>query len=78
MAFYKNNEWVIPTLEEIAQMSPALLKDERMRLKNEVSFKRGDAAIAGPSHEKHEKEIAELNKLIKAIADRDRPRPSAQ
>jgi len=75
MAFYKNNEWVIPTLEEIAQMSPALLKDERMRLKNEVSFKRGDAAIAGPSHEKA---IAELNKLIKAIADRDRPRPSAQ
>jgi hypothetical protein len=64
---YQRQDMSIPTLEEIAEMSPARLKIERIKLKNEISFRRGDAARGGPARED---EIANLNKLIKAIEGR--------
>ena len=64
MTLYIKNELVIPSLEEISQMSAEDLKDVRISLKNEVSFKLGDASIGGPSHAT---EVAELNRLIKAV-----------
>jgi hypothetical protein len=48
-------------------MSPARLKIERIKLKNEISFRRGDAARGGPAKQA---EIDEFNKLIKAIEER--------
>jgi hypothetical protein len=57
----------IPTLEEIAAMSPARLKLERIKLKNEISFRRGDAALGGPAKQA---EIDEFNRLIRAIEER--------
>ena len=55
----------IPTLEDIAQMAPTYLKHERIRLKNEISFRRGD--YGGPDHKE---EIKHLNELIEAIEKR--------
>ena len=55
----------IPTLEDIAQMASSFLKYERIRLKNEISFMRGD--YGGRDHKA---EIKNLNVLIEAIEKR--------
>jgi hypothetical protein len=64
---YQRQDLSIPTLEEIAEMAPARLKIERVKLKNEISFRRGDAARGGPSKQG---EIDNFNRLIKAIEER--------
>ena len=55
----------IPTLDDIAKMAPSHLRFERIRLKNEISFRRGD--YGGPDHKA---EIKNLNTLIEAIEAR--------
>ena len=67
MLYGTKKEVAIPTLEEIAKMAPARLKIERIKLKNEISFRRGDAARGGPARKD---EIDEFNRLIKAIEER--------
>lgn len=57
----------LPTLEEIAAMAPARLREERTHLRTEVAFLRDDSGHGGPSHET---EIADLNSRIKAISER--------
>jgi hypothetical protein len=41
----------IPTKSEIVRMSEAFCQQERIRLKNEISFARGDETTGGPSNE---------------------------
>ena len=41
---------VVPTTTEIFSMSPARCQQERIRLKNEISFARGDETTGGPSN----------------------------
>ena len=67
MLYGTKKEVAIPTLEEIAEMAPARLKIERIKLKNEISFRRGDMARGGPGRQA---EIDEFNRLIKAIEER--------
>ena len=67
MLYGTKQEVSIPTLDEIAQMAPPRLKLERIKLKNEISFRRGDAARRGPAKQA---EIDEFNRLIKAIEER--------
>lgn len=64
---YQRQDLAIPTMEEIAEMAPARLKLERIKLKNEISFRRGDAARGGPSKQA---EIDAYNGLIKEIEQR--------
>jgi hypothetical protein len=67
MLYGTKQEVSIPTLEEIAEMSPRRLKLERIKLKNEISFRRGDAARCGPARQA---EVDEFNRLIRAIEER--------
>lgn len=55
----------IPTLEDIARMATGALSYERIRLKNEISFRRGE--YGGPDYKA---DIAKLNVLIEAIEKR--------
>ena len=55
----------IPTLDNIKQMTLDSLKYERIRLKNEIAFMRGDYGGL-----KHDLEIKKLNVLIEAIEKR--------
>jgi hypothetical protein len=43
---------LIPTAEEIRLMARARCQSERIRLKNEISFARGNALWGGPSRKK--------------------------
>jgi len=54
----------IPTAEEIRVMAGARCQSERIRLKNEISFARGNALWGGPSGEKT---IAALKTAVDAI-----------
>jgi hypothetical protein len=45
------DEIIIPTKRDISQMSATFCQQERIRLKNEISFARGDETTGGPSSE---------------------------
>ena len=60
-------EVLIPTLEEIHVMARIRCQSERIRLKNEISFARGNALWGGPSTEET---IAVLKTAIEAIERR--------
>jgi hypothetical protein len=57
-------EVLIPTVEEIRAMARARCQSERIRLKNEISFGRGNALWGGPSGQE---KIAALKTAIDAI-----------
>lgn len=57
------NEIVIPATEQIITMSLERCKHERMRLKNEISFARGNALWGGPSGEE---KIAAYKKAMRS------------
>lgn len=57
-------EVVIPVEEEICRMARTRCQSERIRLKNEISFARGNAMWGGPSTEGI---IAALKKAIDTI-----------
>jgi hypothetical protein len=46
---YQRNDVAIPTLEEIGTMDLPRLDIEQRKLKDEISFQRGDTARAGPA-----------------------------
>ena len=58
---------IIPTAREIATMSWERCEYMRIRLKNEISFARGDEAIGGGSNEEA---VAAYKKAIKLIDER--------
>jgi hypothetical protein len=57
-------EILIPTTSEIFDMSSTRCLQERLRLRNEISFARGDEATGGPSNKE---KIAEYQVAIEAI-----------
>ena len=57
-------EVLIPTADEIREMARARCQRERIRLKNKISFARGNALWGGPSSEKT---IAALKTAVDAI-----------
>ena len=59
----------IPTAGEIASMSFERCQYMRIRLKNEISFARGDEAIGGGSNEEA---VAAYKKAIEMIEQRSR------
>ena len=61
------NEIVIPSLGQIATMSPERCQQERLRLRNEISFARGNALWGGPSAEE---KIAAYKQALDAIGER--------
>ncbi len=61
------NEIVIPATQQIITMSVERCKYERMRLKNEISFARGNALWGGPSGEE---KITAYKKAIQALEER--------
>jgi hypothetical protein len=58
---------IIPTAREIATMSWERSQHMRIRLKNEISFARGDEAIGGGSNEEA---VAAYKKAIEMIEQR--------
>jgi hypothetical protein len=62
-------EVIVPTIREIEKMSYERCQSERIRLKNEISFARGNALWGGPSKEGL---IATLKSAIDAIERRVR------
>ena len=58
---------VIPSTEEILKMSWMRCQQERIRLKNEISFARGDETTGGPSSKDR---VAALNSAIEIIEER--------
>ncbi|HTW87664.1 MAG TPA: hypothetical protein VMD75_06630 [Candidatus Binataceae bacterium] len=58
---------LIPAVEQIAAMSLERCRHERLRLKNEISFARGNALWGGPSGEE---QIVAYKHAIEAIEDR--------
>lgn len=58
---------IIPTAQEIATMSWERCQDMRIRLKNEISFARGDEAIGGGSNEES---VAAYKRAIEMIERR--------
>lgn len=58
---------LIPEVEQIAAMSLERCRLERMRLKNEISFARGNALWGGPSGEE---QIVAYKHAIEAIDER--------
>ncbi len=58
---------ITPTAREIATMSWERCQYMRIRMKNEISFARGDEAIGGGSNEEA---IAAYKKAIKIIDER--------
>jgi hypothetical protein len=67
MLYGSKREVVTPSLDEIAEMSEPRLRIERIKLKNEISFRRGDMARSGPSRQA---EIDQFNKIITTIEER--------
>lgn len=61
------DEIVIPSSKDICGMPRLLCERERIRLKNEVSFARGNAMCGGPSADTM---LAELKRAIEAIEAR--------
>jgi hypothetical protein len=61
------NQIMIPTTEQIASMSIERCQHERIRLRNEISFARGNALWGGPSAEE---KIAAYRTAIEAIEGR--------
>ena len=59
----------IPTAREIATMSSERCQYMRIRLKNEISFARGDEAIGGGSNEAA---VAAYKKAVAMIEQRSR------
>jgi len=57
----------IPSTEEILNLSWPRCQQERIRLKNEISFARGDEIIGGPSSADR---VAALNLAIELIEER--------
>jgi len=57
----------IPALEEIASMSRERCQNERIRLKNEISFARGSALWGGPSQDLS---VAALKEAVNSIERR--------
>ena len=65
---------VVPTFQQIAAMSFERCRQERTRLKNEISFARGNALWGGPSAEA---DIASYKHAIDMIEQRlHKPAPS--
>ncbi len=60
-------EILIPTISDILRMSLTYCQQERIRLKNEISFARGDETTGGPSNER---KIAELKRALESIEER--------
>jgi len=58
---------IVPAIEEIATMSWSRCHQERTRLRNELSFARGNALWGGPSSDQ---EIATFKRAIDAINER--------
>ncbi len=61
------DEILIPTTSEILNMSSERCQQERIRLKNEISFARGDEVTGGPSNKD---KIAAYKAAIEAIEER--------
>jgi hypothetical protein len=61
------NYIIVPTIDEIATMSWSRCRQERTRLRNELSFARGNALWGGPSGDQ---EIASYKRAIDAINKR--------
>ena len=57
----------IPNHSDIATMSLSVCELERTRLRNEISFARGDASLGGPSGEEI---IVACNEAVKVINER--------
>jgi len=57
----------IPIKEEILTMSWVQCEQERIRLRNEISFARGDETTGGPSSTER---VAMLNAAIEVIEER--------
>jgi hypothetical protein len=57
----------VPTKEEILKMSWARCQQERIRMRNEISFARGDETIGGPSSAAR---VAKCNRVIEMIEER--------
>ena len=57
----------IPVFEEIASMSRERCQNERIRLKNEISFARGNALWGGPSQDLS---VAALKEAVNSIERR--------
>jgi len=58
---------VVPTTTEIFKMSPARCQQERIRLKNEISFARGDETTGGPPNAER---ISAFKLALEQIEDR--------
>jgi hypothetical protein len=58
---------VVPTTTEIFNMSPARCQQERIRLKNEISFARADETTGGPPNAKR---ISSFKLALEQIEDR--------
>ena len=58
---------VVPTTTEIFSMSSMRCRQERIRLKNEISFARSDETTGGPSNIDR---IAALKAALEQIEDR--------
>ena len=61
------NDIIVPAMAEIATMSWSRCQHERTRLRNELSFARGNALWGGPSSDQ---QIAVYKNAIDAINDR--------
>ena len=61
------NDIIVPSIDEIAAMSQNRCLYERTRLRNELSFARGNALWGGPSGDR---EIVAFKKAIEAINQR--------
>ena len=61
------DEIIIPTKSDIGRMSADYCQQERIRLKNEISFARGDETTGGPSNED---KIAEFKIALELIEGR--------
>ena len=60
-------EVIIPSTEQILNLSWVRCQQERIRLKNEISFARGDETVGGPSSTDR---VAALNLAIGVIEER--------
>jgi hypothetical protein len=58
---------VVPTTREIFNMSSMRCQQERIRMKNEISFARGDETTGGPSNANR---IAAIKAALGQIEDR--------
>jgi hypothetical protein len=65
----------IPTTSEILEMSSIRCLEERLRLKNEISFARGDETTGGPSNKDkiaaYRAAIESIELRIESLASRE-------